>query len=233
MAESINPEPDSPKKLFSSLKDVHPKISALWAGGLILVMLFFWRVVGPGSWFLCFCCMPVFFVIIVAVLAIGNAVHTVRNGIKLILLWRKYKPLHLNSHYVMISALINIAGWVAVVFIPIHWTWEGWYLDRHWDEYNVVVNESYIKNLERFYRGEYVGRKLPHRYANLSSESIFSYEHGQSFFLFHDGSDRYGILYCPNAKYNCEMKVGIYMKDHHPMCWSLRPYWYRCAIILW
>ncbi|GIK65249.1 MAG: hypothetical protein BroJett018_30430 [Chloroflexota bacterium] len=232
MAESINP--DGPKKLFSSLKDVHPKISVFWAGGLILVMLFFWRAVGPGSPILCFCCMPVFFIIIVVVLGIGNGINTARNGIKLILLWRKYEPLHLNRRYVMLSALINILGWVAVILTPIHWTWEGWYLDQHWNEYNTVVEESYIKNLERPYgQGESIGRKLPRKYETLSLDGTVRYEYGQSLFVFYSGNDRYGILYCPDAKNDCDVKAGIYMQDHHPICWSLKPYWYRCAIILW
>ncbi|MBI5927925.1 MAG: hypothetical protein HY862_01340 [Chloroflexi bacterium] len=238
MSESINPEPDSPRKLFSSLKDVHPKIAAFWAGGLILVMMFFWRVVGPGSSILCFCCMPVFFVIIAAVLAIGNAVHTLRNGIKLVLLWRKYEPLQLNRRYVMISALINILGWIAVVFTPLHWTWESWYLDQHWDEYNVVVEESYVSNLERVHAEltpDYLGSRLSTQYKHLSSTGLVDHRGGQVFFPFFYGSaGHYGILYCPEAAQDCVMNAGKYTITHDtPYCYLLRPHWYRCMVGDW
>lgn len=231
MAESINP--DGPKKLFSSLKDAHPVVSVLWAGGLILVILFFWRVIGPGSSILCFCCMPVLFGIVVAVLALGNAINTVCNGIKLVLLWRKYEPLQLNRRYVTISALINILGWIAVILTPIHWTWEGWYLDRHWDEYNAVAIETDPDNLEMdFDIGEYKGN-LPNQYENLSADGSLRVIYGQVYFGFHQGQGvRYGILYCEES-YDCEMKVAIYVDNDTPACWSLRPHWYRCIVTNW
>lgn len=234
MEEAFDQELSEPNQLFSSLKDVHPKISALWSGGLILVMLFFWRVVGPGSSMFCFCCMPVFFMIILAILGIGNAVNTVRNGIKLVLTWRKYEPLQLNQHYIRISALINILGWVAVEFIPLHFTWEGWYLDQHWNEYKAAVEEANPENLEiEWDTGGYIGT-LPNRHKNLSADGRVRADYRQVYFGFHwgQGGIRYGILYC-RSSHPCEMEVAIYLNNDTPICWSLRPHWYRCIVTNW